>query len=140
VLWWPVGSIFNVNWDWSKMSEGEKITNVTWIGCFLPIIWDGAVASLQTWGSWEANNTVSLVGDTALGAVLVIAGVIGAVYQLNDDPPTATGSDVAEAVVGPLAWASQLPLLLPQSVEGTDGGTVVVQCIIDVLSDTDWED
>ena len=62
-------------------------------------------------------------------------GMAGAIMGLNSNPPTANGYAVTASVLGPLPLLTTFPLLLNDSVEGSDGVTLAIKLVIDDIGD-----
>lgn len=145
VLFWPVGPpLAGWDWDWDAMSTGDKITNATWLGYWVPIGLDGILSLIDalsykyTWSRVsDALLPVNIGVDTISGIILIGSGIWGSVLQMNETPPDAGALDVYSAVVGPLPWATQT-LVLPSWAAASDGITVAIQVFVDLIGDYDW--
>lgn len=151
-LFWPIGTPMvnyptDGSWDWSGMSLGDKATNGTWLGFYVPIVVDAAftgfdlVAMKLNLGPsvTELTTAANIALDTVFGAGLMGGGIFGAWLQAEENPPAATWLDIFEAVVGPLPWATQ-PLIVQGLVEDSYGLSLLAQLVIDFLGDWDWSD
>jgi hypothetical protein len=142
-LFWPQGTAlinwpWDGSWDWTGMTLGEKITNGTYLGYYIPIAIDGAFTVADylamKFGASEETTTVlqqvNIALDTVCGIALIGSGLLGGYLETQDDPPNAGWLDVLEAGLGPLPWATQSLIL----------GWLVAQLAIDIAGDWDWSD
>lgn len=145
ILFWPVGSIFDTNWQWDQWTYGEKLTNGTWIGYWAPLLTDGTFTTIDTVNLIQGQSTpdaaayVNQTLDWIFGLTLIGTGVAGAVYEIQENVSGVDAEDVFEAVVNPLPWGTQW-LCYQSLVEASDGISVAVQVAVDYIGDIDPED
>lgn len=105
-----------------------------WSCSFLPLGVDAVLwgISFKQTGNSDFNETVGDIptwSDCVAGILAIVGGII-AVSQL----PTRQTSDWLDAILDPVAWATQ-PLTLQSAVEETEGFSLAVQAVFDAVSD-----
>jgi hypothetical protein len=137
VLYWPPKP-FDFDWDWGSLTQAEKLMRSAWVAAWFPILVNLALLVLPTPAQGEIAEDLDPMGKawvTMAGAAIFGTGLAGAIKGLNDNPPTANGYTVAGAVLGPLPLLTTFPLLLDDSVESSEGVTLVIKLLIDALCD-----
>ncbi|MEU7858339.1 hypothetical protein [Nonomuraea sp. NPDC049141] len=132
--------------EWRSTTRGAQLSNETY-GCFwVPILTDAAFTLVDFGGLFKKISDrdssqlfrANTVMDCLMGLALIGSGVAGASYQLEDHDPDTTPVDIFEAVMAPLPWVGQ-PLLIPEVVDSSEGGSLAVQLVLDVLGDFDYD-
>jgi hypothetical protein len=146
VTFWPVGPLFDFNWDWGSMTPGEKWVNGTWLAYWVPIGVDGLFTAAETvafivsesaWNKFsDDSDDINIWLDTVLGFMLIAPGLTGVVLEMSEKPPAADVGDLLEAVLNPLPWGTQF-LLTEDWLTASEGLSAAVQMIIDWLGDFD---
>jgi hypothetical protein len=138
VLTWPGDTIFNFDWDWSGMHEGEKLQRVTWILSWAPLLLNAGLLVIPSPASGRIAEGIDIAGKTALvvlGAASLGVGLAGSIIGMNNDKPaSANGWDVASSTLGPLANFTQF-LRYNGAVEGSEGITLIIKLLLNDVGD-----
>jgi hypothetical protein len=75
--------------------------------------------------------------DTIFGLVTCGTGTAGAIFSLQDNPPSDT-LDIVSAVLFPLPWAASF-LCFSALVDSSSGLSVALKIVIDIAGDLDLD-
>jgi hypothetical protein len=140
-LFWPGGTVGN-NWSWSSLTKGQTYSFATWIGYWIPVLTDGIFVGANTYFLVNGGGPIpelaygNQIIDTIFGLVTCGTGTAGAIFSLQDNPPSDT-YDIVSAALFPLPWAASF-LCFSVIAKGSDNLSVVLKCVIDVLGDLDF--
>jgi hypothetical protein len=139
VLFWPTGTVGGT-WDWQDLTKGQIYSYGTWIGYWIPVLTDAIFVGANTY-LWKKGETMpelaygDQVLDTIFGLVTCGTGTAGAIFSLQDTPPS-DALDIVSAVLFPLPWAASF-LCFSAVVDVSSGLSVPLKMLIDVAGDLD---
>lgn len=139
VLFWPTGTVGST-WDWQDLTKGQIYSYGTWIGYWIPVLTDAIFVGANTYCLKKGEPIPELaygnqVLDTIFGLVTCGTGTAGAIFSLQDIPPSDT-LDIVSAVLFPLPWAASF-LCFSVVVDVSSGLSVPLKMLIDVVGDLD---